>query len=73
MLLAKTYYPKNVRSPRAHKFKTCLMAQECKQEASSTKNTKRTFVVIIEACAPLLGFKTVQQMKLVEVHYENIA
>ena len=30
-------------------------------------------MVIIEACAPLLGFKTVQQMKLVEVHYENIA
>ena len=31
------------------------------------------FVVINEACTPLLGSKTVQQMKLVEVHYENIA
>ena len=31
------------------------------------------FVVIKEACTPLLGSKTVQQMKLVEVHYENIA
>ena len=31
------------------------------------------FVVINEACTPLLGSKTVQQIKLVEVHYENIA
>ena len=34
---------------------------------------KADLVVINEACTPLLGPKTVQQMKLVEVHYENIA
>ena len=37
------------------------------------KEQEADFVVINEACTPLLGSKTVQQMKLVEVHYENIA
>ena len=31
------------------------------------------FVVINETCTPLLGSKTVRQMKLVEEHYEKIA
>ena len=30
------------------------------------------FVVVNKDCTPLLGSKTVQEMKLIEVHYEKI-
>ena len=44
-------------------FLNCIPSSQCEAD----------FVVINEACTPLLGSKTVQQTKLVEVHYENIA
>ena len=39
------------------------MDEECKAE----------FVIVNKDCTPLLGSKTVQEMKLIEVHYEKIS
>ena len=81
MLAAKTSYPNNVVTPctkvlnmfNGSKMQTIVKCRVPLLNPKLNEEHKADLVVINEACTPLLGPKTVQQMKLVEVHYENIA
>jgi hypothetical protein len=74
--------PKNCRVERSkkvlHMFNGTQMVSrgKCLVNMVNPKNGtvyETEFVVVEEECNPLLGSKTVQQMDLVEVKYENIA